>query len=128
MAVLTDKLIDGHEITSDSVDFGSGFTVAREFPSLFCYLCGGPLARLHPLSYLFIFRGGLLPTTHSLVPLRYSSGVIARHALGQLAIGKDAFINISIRFLHREGGEYTLELAIAAVGANWRWHSRAVLI
>jgi hypothetical protein len=128
MAILTDKLIDGHEITSESVDFGSGFTLAREFPSLFCYLCGGPLARLHPLSYLFIFRGGLLTAGHSLVPFRYRSGVIARHALGQLTIRKDVFINISIRFLDGEGGEYPFEFAIGTVGASWGGHRRAVLI
>ena len=128
MAVLTDKLIDGHETPYRLINAGAAIPLAREILPSFRYLSHRPLPRLHPLSYLFIFRGGLLPTTHSLVPLRYSSGVIARHALGQLAIGKDAFINISIRFLYREGGEYTLELAIAAVGANWRWHSRAVLI
>jgi hypothetical protein len=128
MAILTDKLIDGHLMPYRLTNAGAAIPLARELLPSFRYLSHRPFARLHPLSYLFIFRGGLLPTTHSLVPLRYSSGVIARHALGQLAIRKDAFINISIRFLHREGGEYTLELAIAAVGANWRWHSRAVLI
>ena len=128
MAVLTDKLIDGHEIPSSSVGFGTGFTLARELFSLLCYLCGRPLACFHSLGYLLIFGGGFLTAGHPPVPFRYCSGVIARHALGQLTIGKDILVNISIRSLYGESGKYPLDLAIGTVGASWWWHSSAVLI
>ena len=120
MAILTNELIDGHETPSSSINLGTAFSLARELLPFFCYLGNGPFARLHSLSYLFIFRGGFLTAAHSLVPFRHGSGVIAHHALGQLAVGKNIFINISVRFLHGEGGEYPPELAVAAVGARWR--------
>ena len=126
MAVLTNKFINGHATLSLSINLGTAFPLAREFRPFFRYLCNGPLARLHSLSYLFIFRGGFLTAAHSLVPFRYRSGVIAHHALGQLAVGKDIFINISVCLLHGEGGEYPLELVVAAVGAS-RWGHRRVV-
>jgi hypothetical protein len=120
MAALTNKLIDGHETPSRSISLLLALPLAREFLPFFCYLGDGPLARLHSLSYLFIFRGGFLTAAHSLVPFRHGSGVIAHHALGQLPVGKNIFINISVLFLHGEGGEYPFELAVATVGARWR--------
>ena len=128
MAALTNKLIDGHEAPSSSINLGTAFPLAREFFPFLCHLCDGPLARFHSLSDLLIFGGGFLTAAHSLVPFRYGSGVITRHALGQLTIGKDIFIDISVRFLHGEGGEYPLELAVAAVRASWRGHSRVVSV
>ena len=128
MAALTNKLIDGHETPSSSINLGTAFPLARELLPFLRYLCDGPLARFHSLSYLLVFAGGFLTAAHSLVPFRHGSGVISDHALGQLTVGKDIFIDISVRFLHRKGGEYPLELALAAVGAGWRGHSRVVSI
>jgi len=122
MAVLTNKLINGHETSSRSINIGLAFPVAGELFSFFFYLCNGPFAPLHSLSYLLIFWRGFLTAAHSLVPFGYCSGVIAHHALGQLTVGKDIFIDISIRSLYGKRGEYPFELAAATTGARWWGH------
>ena len=99
MAALTNKLIDGHETPSSSINLGTAFPLDREVPPFLRYLCRGPLACFHSLGYLLIFGGGFLTTAHSLVPFRHGSGVIAHHALGQLTVGKDIFVDIFIRLL-----------------------------
>ena len=128
MAVPTDKLIDGHDIPSSSIGLGTVFPLAREALPFLGYLCGGPLAGFHSLSYLLILRGGFLTAAHPLVPFRHGSGVIAHHALGQLTVGKDIFVDILISLLYREGGEYTLEFAVIAVGAGWRGRREVVSV
>ena len=128
MAALTNELIDWHETPSISINLGTAFPLARELLPFLRYLCDGPLTRLHSLSYLFIFRGGFLTAAHSLVPFRYRSGVIAHHALGQLTVGKNIFIDISVCLLHGKGREYPLELAVATVGASWWGHTRVASI
>ena len=125
MAVLTNELINGHETLSRSINLGLAFPLVRELLPFFFYLCDGPFAPLHSVSHLLIFRGGFLPTAHSLIPFGYCSGVIAHHALGQLTVGKDIFIDISVCSLYGKRGEYALELAIATAGARWRRRTRA---
>ena len=122
MAVLTNELINGHETPSRSINLGLAFPLAREFFPFFFYLCNGPFAPLHSLSYLLIFGRGFLTAAHSLIPFGYRSGVIAHHALGQFTVGQDIFINVSIRSLYGKRGEYPLELAAATAGAGWWGH------
>ena len=128
MAALANKLVDGHETPSSSIDLGAVSVLTGELLPFLRYLCGGPLAGFHSLSYLLIFRGEFLTAAHPLAPLHHGPGVIAHHALGQLAIGKDIFVDIFICLLYGESGEYTLELTVIAVRAVWRGHRGVVSV
>jgi len=125
MAVLTNKLIDGHKTPSRSINLGTAFPLARELLAFLRYLRGGPFAPLHSLSYLLIFGRGFLTAAHSLIPFGYRSGVIARHAPRKLTIGKDIFINIPVGFLYGESGEYPFEAGAATARTGW-WRRRRV--